>query len=538
MLDFFLSTARSMRWRLLISPVYLTVLVCLYMESSFSADSEREQTILRIQRSIEQHNLEQAQQLLAEAFKHFPRDAGFDNLQGIIDAQEGNFSGAEARFQEAVRRNPRFTGAYLNLGRLYQQNSSVDPMAQQKALDVYEHVLRYDGNNPEANYQSAVLMLDRGEYERSLAHLKLLPEATLLGPQAASVMCADYAGLGDREHTEQASTRLLASADLTEQDVQQAIPGLQAGKRDDLIIAFFEHVRKREAVSMEGLHTLGLVYERANKLAEARVALEAAARTNLSVSALLELARVAHKQQDYKGSLGYLAHARDLAPDNASLHYYFGLVCLDLDLVAEARNSFERAVKIDPENPSYNYAMGTASTFRQDPEEAVPYFEKYIRLKPQDPRGKLAIGVVLWRAKNYDAAVPWLREAVKSPETVASAHYYLGSIALHQNQLDEAYHELDAALKIQPDYTDALAQLGQYYLLRKDYAQAEQQLQHALQMDPNHYSANFYLLTLYTRTGDSRREPQAKHFEELKTLLNEKTQELLRIVEVRPFETP
>jgi len=60
------------------------------------------------------------------------------------------------------------------------------------------------------------------------------------------------------------------------------------------------------------------------------------------VSSLLELARVAHKQRDYQGALGYLAHARDLEPGNASLHYDFGLVCLDLNLVAEARNSLRR----------------------------------------------------------------------------------------------------------------------------------------------------------------------------------------------------
>jgi hypothetical protein len=45
-------------------------------------------------------------------------------------------------------------------------------------------------------------------------------------------------------------------------------------------------------------------------------------------------------------------------------------------------------------------------------------------------------------------------------------------------------------------------------------------------------------LTLYIRTGDSRREAQAKRFDELQKLLDEKTQEFLRIVEVRPFETP
>ena len=93
-------------------------------------------------------------------------------------------------------------------------------------------------------------------------------------------------------------------------------------------------------------------------------------------------------------------------------------------------------------------------------------------------------------------------------------------------------------MKAQPENPDALAQMGNYYLLRRDYGGAETPIRHALKIDPEHYSANFYLLTLYTRTGDARREEQAKRFEDLKTALAERAQELLRIVEVRPFETP
>ena len=124
------------------------------------------------------------------------------------------------------------------------------------------------------------------------------------------------------------------------------------------------------------------------------------------------------------------------------------------------------------------------------------------------------------------------------PETATTAHYYLGSIALQVRRFDDALNELQQALKGSPDFPNALAELGQYYLMRKDYQDAERQIRRALEIEPDHYSANFYLLTLYTRTGDPRREAQAKRFEELQKLLDEKTQELLRMVEVRPFETP
>jgi tetratricopeptide (TPR) repeat protein len=400
-------------------------------------------------------------------------------------------------------------------------------------------VLAYDPKNAEANYQSAALLLEQGKYRDSLDRISRLPEESQASAQVMSILCADNAGLGDRKRTDDAAARLLSDLNFSEPDAQQTLLGLRAGKRNDLVISLLESLQARQPLSPELLRALGLAYEGTDRLVEARAALESSITAeSLTVGSLLQLARVARKQQDYQGSLGYLAHARDLEPNNAGIHHYFGLVCMDLKLVAEARNSFEKAVQIEPENPDYNFAMGVTSTFRHDPGEAVPYFEKYLKLKPQDPRGKLALGAALYRAKDYDAAVPQLKEAVMIPETATTAHYYLGAIALQEHRLDEAHIELEQALKSKPDYADALAELGQYYLMQKNYAQAEKQIRHALDVDPDHYSANFYLLTLYTRTGDARQETQSKRFDDLKELLAEKMQEFLRIVEVRPRETP
>jgi tetratricopeptide (TPR) repeat protein len=531
-----------MRWRWRIRVIGLSTLFCYFLVvvtlCRQARAGEREQAIVEIQQLIEDKNLEEAQRLLEAVSRQFPQDAGLDNLRGVIAAQQGDYKGAEAGFTDAVTRSPKFTGAYMNLGRLYQENTAADPHAPQKALDVYARVLHFDPDNREANYQSAALLLEQRRFKESLGHLLRLPPQSQNSAQVHSLLCADYSGLGDRKHADDASTRLLADPDFSEQDVEDALTGLLAGKRDDLIITLLGTLQNRHPLSPAASHTLGLAYERTTRLAEARAALEEAANTNFSVTGLLELARVAHKQQDYRGSLGYLAHARDLEPNDPRLHYYFGRVCLDLDLIAEAHNSFEKAVTLEPDNPSYNYALGAASTFRQNPEEALPYFEKYLKLRPQDPRGALAMGVVFWRAKNFDAAVPWFRQAVSRPETAATAHYYLGSIALRERRFDNAHAELELALKSKPDYPDALAQLGQYYLERKDYREAEKHIGRALEIDPDQYMANFALLTLYTRTGDARREAQAKRFEQLKDLLDEKAQELLRTVEVRPFETP
>src|SRR3989440_12220932 len=440
--------------------------------------SGRELTILRIQQLIGNRQLVEARIQLTEAAKRFPADAGFDNLAGIVEAQQGNYTAAEKNFNQAIKRAPKLTAAYLNLGRLYQENVAADPQAQRKALRVYGMVLDYDPNNLEANYQSAVVLLQRREYQDSLNRLSRLPPDRRGTAQAIALLCADYAGLDNRKEADDAAARLILHPEFSELDAQQMLLRLETGKRYDLITSLLESLQNRQTLSPGTSHTLGLAYERTNRLVEARSALEkSAAAGNLSVASLLDLARVAYRQQDYRGSLGYLAHARDLDPGNAQIHYSFGIVCVDLNLIAEARNSFEKAVNLEPENPSYNYAMGAASAFRHDPAEAVPYFEKYLKLKPHDPRGKLALGAALFRAKDYGAAVPWLREAAQVPETATTAHYYLGAIALEEGLLDEAFIELQEALKARSDFTDALAELGQYYLKRRDYAQAEKQIQ-------------------------------------------------------------
>jgi tetratricopeptide (TPR) repeat protein len=518
----------------------LTV-TALFPESICSAQTPptpREREITQVLRSIEEHDLEKARLQLNEAAKRYRVDEVFANLQGVVEAQQGNYLAAEASFRRAITKAPKFTGAYLNLGRLYQEHVANDPLALSKAIDVYSRLLVYEPANAEANYQSAALLLRQGKYQESLNHISKLPADYGASAQTLSIQCADYAGLGERDDAGQAAARLVTSPDFSEPDAQQALLGLVPGKRDDLVVLVLESLQKRQQLGAELLQVLGLAYERTSRLAEARATLENSfAKGEPSVDLLWNLARIAHQQNDYQGALGYLAHARDLQPRNASLHYHFGLVCIDLNLIAEARNSFERAVQIEPENAEYNYAMGAASAFQHDPADAVPYFEKYLRLKPQDPRGQLALGAAFFRAKDYEHAIPWLTESITVPLTATRAHYYLGKIALYEGQLDKALSELQQALTAKPDFPDALAEMGQYYIARRDYPEAEKWLQHALTVAPDHYSANFYLLMLYTLAKDGRQEAQAKRFGELKKLMDERAQEFLRMVDVRPFES-
>jgi len=244
------------------------------------------------------------------------------------------------------------------------------------------------------------------------------------------------------------------------------------------------------------LHQLGLVYKRLGQLDRARKTLEKEAEEQPnSVSALVELARVAYQQQDYRAVPGYLAHARELEPQNPDVHFFYGMACVELDLGREAYNSLNQAVSLNPSNPYYNYALGAVS-LELDLPEAISRFQRYCELRPHDPRGRFALGVAYFYNHKLDLARTELEDVAKHPDISAGAHYYLGRIADQQDKLPEAEIELKRALEAKRNYADAYAELGHVRLKNKQYTLAEEALQEALGLDSENYTATLSLMIL------------------------------------------
>lgn len=497
----------------------------------------KEQTILEIQQLFEQNDWAAARVRLTAALKRYPGDAGLENLRGILEAQSGNYRAAEQAFAAAIARAPRFTGAYLNLGRLYQEHSANDPQALSKALKTYQGLLRYQPDNAEANYQCAALQQRMGNAVASLPYLQRLPTEYQSGANVLALYWAAYAATGDRARTGDAASRLLAHPELSEPDVLSALPTIVKHGRADLAVRLLEELQRRALASPETLRQLGLLYEQQNQLARARSILERAGLEKAGAPTeplLLDLARVAFAERDYKGALGYLAHARDLEPKRAQIHYLFGETCIRMELVAEAHLAFVKAVELEPEKAEYNYAAGAAAAYLRDPAEAVPYFRKYLQLRPNDAQGRLMLGAVLFKNRDYAAARAELQPALADKRTAPNAHYYLGRIARQEGQLPEAVRALQKAIELEPNHAAAFAELGQCRLQQRDYPAAEKTLQQALAIDAENYAANFNLLQLYSRTKDPREAAQAARFEEIKQRRTEKEQDFLRAIEAHP----
>jgi len=497
-----------------------------------SADEER---LVRIPQAIQSGDLRGARSELQELFKRLPGDPRIYNLLGVIDAQENNFTAAESNFQRAIQLAPRFTGAYLNLGRFYQEHAN-QKEGMEKALKVYRKILEFEPDHVEANYQAAGLLNRLGQFALSLEHLARLPADAQQRAPALALRCADNAALGRRAQADAAVIQLSAAADLTEADVLPILPALHDHHADDLATRLLEALVQRGLGSKVSLQALAGLEETQSRFKEARASLEKDLQLEPpSVAVLIRLAKLAYQAGDLEGAVGYLAHARDLEPENAAIHFFFGMVCIELKLPPEAEQSLKEALRLDPDNPSYHYAFGAVLLQEKKPDEAIPHFRKYRDARPGDARGNFALGVAYFDAYQLDAARKEFESVAARSETRVGANLYLGRLAVREGNLTEAADRLRKAVESEPSSPEPYAELALVHIRRKEYALAASNLARALKIAPDHYRSNLNLLMLYERTKDSRAEAQARRVEQLQKAGEERERLLLRSLEIRPY---
>jgi len=505
---------------------------CLSGQAFAGVVGDVDSELRQIQELIQNGHSVEALARLRQALSHFPKESNLYNFLGVLEAQASNYPAAEASFRRAIELNPLLTAAYLNLARLYQENSGRDAQALSKALECYRTLLTRQPSNPEARYQFARLACLEGNFEATLRQLSKLPVADQNQSHVLIISLTAYAGLGRRAAARETASQLLSKPSLTEADLLPFVPLLSKHGQGATVMLLLQLLDRASNLTPDGLRELAVLHEGNSRFSDAKQTLERAVQAGKpSASLLLDLARVSHKQKDPQAALGYLAHARDLNPQDPQIHFLFGALCAELDLAEDAYDSFKKAVQLDEQNAEYNLALGAVTLQRRVSGESISYLTKYSRQRPGDPRGHLVLGAAYYQAGQLDDARQELRLACGNAETASTAHYYLGRAALQLHDFELAASELESALQANPKNLDAAAELALVRLRTKNYRKAEETLAKILVEDPDHYKANLHLLNLYQRTRDARSDQQEQRFEQVKKRRSDREQSLFRRVE-------
>lgn len=175
-------------------------------------------------------------------------------------------------------------------------------------------------------------------------------------------------------------------------------------------------------------------------------------------------------------------------PSSAEALYGLGSAYLSQEKNIEARESFERATRLQASYPdtlanTWNN-LGLLATRDGRMDEAIRCFKEVLRLSPDHPIGLNNLGNAYRLEKNFDGARKSFERALEFSPADPQANYGLGMVYAQADDPVRAYEYLQRALKFRPDYPEALNNLGILYLRTDREDQAIARFEECIRVAP------------------------------------------------------
>jgi tetratricopeptide (TPR) repeat protein/peroxiredoxin len=194
-------------------------------------------------------------------------------------------------------------------------------------------------------------------------------------------------------------------------------------------------------------------------------------------------------------------------PQSAEAHYGLGSVYLRQQKPADARDAFERAVKLPASYPGTSpnawNNLGLIATQQGRTAEAIPYFQEALKLSPDHLIALENLGNAFRAQKRWDEARQTLERAVQVGPDDPEVNYSLGMVYAQIDQSDRANEYLQKALQLRPGYPEALNNLGVLYLRTQRRDQAVASFEECIRVAPAFDQSYLNLARVYAIEGDS-----------------------------------
>ena len=203
----------------------------------------------------------------------------------------------------------------------------------------------------------------------------------------------------------------------------------------------------------------------------------------------------------YDPSAAFFGLALRDDPTSAEAQYGLGSVYLAQNKTIEARESFERAVKLKASYPntlpnSWNN-LGLIAGRERRPDAAVACFERALRLDPDNVIALENLGSAYRQQKRWNEARKALERALEIDPRSPEANYTLGMVFAETGQTQRAYECLEKALTIRPTYAEAWNNLGVLYLRTQRRDQAVASFEQCIRVAPGFDQAYLNLARVY-----------------------------------------
>jgi tetratricopeptide (TPR) repeat protein len=190
---------------------------------------------------------------------------------------------------------------------------------------------------------------------------------------------------------------------------------------------------------------------------------------------------------------------------SAEAEYGLGSVYLRQDRTREARDSFERAVKLSASYPdtlpnAWNN-LGLLATREGHVDEAVGYFQEALRVSPDYWIALENLGNAYRLQKRWDEARQTLERALAARPHDSEANYNLAMVFAQTGDAQRAYDYLQKALQLRPAYPEALNNLGVLYLRTGRRDEAVAKFEESIRVAPSFDQSYLNLARVYSLEG-------------------------------------
>src|SRR5215469_3473358 len=447
--------------------------------------------LVQAQELIQAGKFEEARGLIETQLELDPSNIEANNLLGIVETNEKNYSRAEQAFQQALRLSPESKTTHNNLGNLYVAEQKLD-LAEKE----FEIVLKSAPADRDANYNLGLLLLAKGSPNGAIAHFQRVRPPTI--ETRFNLTRAYFAAGKNAEALAQA--RELSAAH--KQDVQLHFTlglVLASAKQYKTAQQELEQANALKPEMFEILHNLGQAYLRGRDYAKAEFTLKRALKLRPeSVDTLYLLAQVYAEQNRPVDALELLVRAHKAAPENTDVIFLMARVSMTQNYFEDAIPLLESGVKLAPQRADLHAALGESYFMSGKVEKAIEEFKTLIALDPS-ARSYTFMGLAYRHLGRFEEAAKYFKEGLALDPHNASCLYNLGFIEERQGNSARADELFQQALRSNPDFSDALLELANLRVKVKKYAEAAELLRHYVKVGHD-VATGYYKLAMAERS--------------------------------------